>query len=348
MTRPELARDNTGAATFTAPEALDRLRQIEDAVSRVVVGQTLLMRRLLTALFAAVPYSFSSGEERAGCGHVLLEGVPGVAKTLTATTLARLISADFQRIQLTPDLMPADVIGTRIYDAATSTFRVEHGPVFTNILLADEINRATPKTQSALLEAMQERQVTIADNTFPLPDPFWVLATQNPVEHEGVYLLPEAQLDRFSMMLRVGYPTQADELQMLRRGTSHVTLAHLVTPSAVVAIRRLIQQHVYVDDKIPAYIVRLGHATRHPADVGLADAQELITLGLSPRSFQHVLALARVTTFLDGRDYVSPADVKTIFPDVARHRLVRSVRAEAEGIDIDSVVARILDAVALP
>jgi MoxR-like ATPase len=244
--------------------------------------------------------------------------------------------------------MPADVIGTRIYDAATSTFRVERGPVFTNILLADEINRTTPKTQSALLEAMQERQVTIADATFALQDPFWVLATQNPVEHEGVYLLPEAQLDRFSMMLRIGYPNHDDELVMLRRGTSQVALEHLVTPGTVVEVRRLIQRTVHIDDKISEYIVRLGHATREPADVGLTDLREFLTLGLSPRSFQHVLALARVTAFLDGRDYVSPADVKTIFPDVARHRLVRSIRAEAEGVDTDAIVARILDAVPIP
>jgi len=346
MTPADLATNDTGA--LAPADALERLRQIEEALSQVVVGQSALMRRLLTALFAAIPYSFASGEERAGCGHVLIEGVPGVAKTLTATTLAHLIAAGFQRIQLTPDLMPADVIGTRIYDASTSTFRIEQGPVFTNILLADEINRATPKTQSALLEAMQERQVTIADTTFALPDPFWVLATQNPVEHEGVYLLPEAQLDRFSMMVRVGYPTQADELRMLRHGTSHVTLEHLVTPSDVVAIRRLIQQTVHVDDKIPEYIVRLGHATRQPAEVGLPDLQDLLILGLSPRSFQHVLALARVTAFFEGRDYVMPGDVKRIFPDVARHRLVRSVRAEAEAIETDSLVARILDAVSIP
>ena len=162
---------------------------------------------MLTALFAAIPFAVSRGRARTGCGHLLLEGVPGVAKTLTATTLAQAISAKFQRVQLTPDLLPADILGTRIYDAKTATFRIEQGPVFTNILLADEINRATPKTQSALLEAMQERQVTLADTTFPLDDPFWVLATQNPVEQEGVYTLPEAQLDRFSMMLRVGYPS---------------------------------------------------------------------------------------------------------------------------------------------
>ena len=348
MTPTQRGPDLADPSTTAPADALARLREIEAALSQVVVGQAPLMRRLLTALFAAIPYSFASGEERAGCGHVLLEGVPGVAKTLTATTLARLISAAFQRIQLTPDLMPADVIGTRIYDTNTATFRVERGPVFTNILLADEINRATPKTQSALLEAMQERQVTIADTTFQLPDPFWVLATQNPVEHEGVYLLPEAQLDRFSMMVRVGYPTPGAELQMLKHGTTHVALEHLLAPADVVRIRLLIQQTVHVDEKIHEYIVRLGQATRQPADAGLQDLQELLLLGLSPRSFQHLLALSRVTAFLDGRDHVRPGDVKTIFPDVARHRLVRSVRAEAEAIETDTIVARILDAVAIP
>ena len=315
-------------------EDYDRLRS---EIAKVIVGQREILDEMLLALIAG--------------GHVLLEGVPGLGKTLTVRTLANALHLMFRRIQFTPDLMPADLIGTNIVvenPDCKKSFEFQRGPVFANVLLADEINRATPKTQSALLEAMQERQVTIADTTFPLPDPFWVLATQNPVEHEGVYLLPEAQLDRFSMMLRVSYPTQSDELQMLRRGTAHVTLAHLVTPSAVVAVRRLVQQNVYADDKIPEYIVRLGHATRKPADVGLADVQDLITLGLSPRSFQHVLALARVTAFFEGRDYVSPADVKTIFPDVARHRLVRSVRAEAEGVDVDAVVARILDAVAIP
>ena len=182
------------------------IRSLEAEIGKVIVGQHMLIRRLLTGLFAAIPFATADRGARVGCGHMLLEGVPGVAKTLTATTLAQAISAKFQRIQLTPDMLPADILGTRIYDAKTATFRIEQGPIFTNILLADEINRATPKTQSALLEAMQERQVTLADTTFPLDDPFWVLATQNPVEQEGVYPLPEAQLDRFSMMLRVGYP----------------------------------------------------------------------------------------------------------------------------------------------
>ena len=193
--------------TLNAQAAGEIITGLEHEIGKVIVGQHTLIRRMLTALFAAIPFAVSKGRARSGCGHLLLEGVPGVAKTLTATTLAQAISAKFQRVQLTPDLLPADILGTRIYDAKTATFRIEQGPVFTNILLADEINRATPKTQSALLEAMQERQVTLADTTFPLDDPFWVLATQNPVEQEGVYTLPEAQLDRFSMMLRVGYPS---------------------------------------------------------------------------------------------------------------------------------------------
>ena len=195
------------AADWSTEDALGLIGSLEAEIGKVIVGQHVLIRRLLTGLFAAIPFATADTGARVGCGHILLEGVPGVAKTLTATTLAQAISAKFQRIQLTPDMLPADILGTRIYDAKTATFRIEQGPVFTNILLADEINRATPKTQSALLEAMQERQVTLADNTFPLDDPFWVLATQNPVEQEGVYTLPEAQLDRFSMMLRVGYPS---------------------------------------------------------------------------------------------------------------------------------------------
>ena len=328
---------------FATTEALER------EVAKVVVGQELLIRRLLCALFAAIPYSFTRSEARAGCGHVLLEGVPGVAKTLTVTTVAHAISARFQRIQLTPDMLPADILGTRIYEAQTSTFRTERGPIFTNILLADEINRATPKTQSALLEAMQERQVTIAEHTFRLDDPFWVLATQNPVEQEGVYALPEAQLDRFSMMLRVGYPPQGEELRMLRANFDRVELQSRLMPGDVGRIRDFIRTRVYVDDRVREYIVRLGHATRRPEDVGRADLRELLVLGISPRSYQHILALARANAFLShGRTYVLPEDVKEIFADTARHRLVKSVRAQAEGTDADAIVAEVLSAVPIP
>ena len=337
--RPEMA----------AEQVYDTTRALETEITKVVVGQERLIHRLLGALFAAIPYSFTRSEARAGCGHVLLEGVPGVAKTLTVTSVAHVISASFQRIQLTPDMLPADIIGTRIYEAATSTFRIERGPVFTNILLADEINRATPKTQSALLEAMQERQVTLAEHTFPLEDPFWVLATQNPVEQEGVYPLPEAQLDRFSMMLRVGYPRQEEELKMLRTGFEHVELRHALAPSDVPRIRDFIRNNVYIDDGVREYIVRLGHATRHPEDVGRADLRELLVLGISPRSYQHILALTRTTAFLNhGRTYVLPDDVKDVFPDAARHRIMRSIRAQAENVDADAILAEILGAVPFP
>jgi MoxR-like ATPase len=303
---------------------------------------------MLTALFAAIPFAASRGKARTGCGHLLLEGVPGVAKTLTATTIAQAISARFQRVQLTPDLLPADILGTRVYDAKTATFRIEQGPIFTNILLADEINRATPKTQSALLEAMQERQVTLADTSFQLDDPFWVLATQNPVEQEGVYTLPEAQLDRFSMMLRVGYPSEGEEVQMLQSRLSTMTIDHRVSPSDVNVLREFIYTTVYVDKKVLEYIVRLGRATRDPESAGRPEMRELLQLGISPRSYQHLLALARVNAFLNGRTWVLPADVKEIFCDATRHRIARTVRAQAEGVDADTMLQDLLNAVAIP
>jgi len=220
--------------------------------------------------------------------------------------------------------------------------------VFTNILLADEINRATPKTQSALLEAMQERQVTLADTTFPLEDPFWVLATQNPVEQEGVYALPEAQLDRFSMMLRVGYPTPEEEVQMLHMRLTETMIERRVSPADVVLLRELIRDVVHVDDKIMEYIVRLGRATRAPEEVGCGHLREMLVLGISPRSYQHVLALARVTAFLRDRTYVLPGDVKEIFCDATRHRIAKSIRAQAENIDADAILQELLQAAPIP
>ena len=321
---------------------------LEHEIGKVIVGQHVLIRRMLTALFAAIPFAVSRGRARSGCGHLLLEGVPGVAKTLTATTLAQAISAKFQRVQLTPDLLPADILGTRVYDAKTSTFRIEQGPVFTNILLADEINRATPKTQSALLEAMQERQVTLADTTFPLDDPFWVLATQNPVEQEGVYTLPEAQLDRFSMMLRVGYPSQVEEVEMLQVRLNQTTIERRVSPSDVNVLREFIHATVYVDNRILEYIVRLGRATRDPGSVGRPDLREMLQLGISPRSYQHLLALSRVNAFLHGRTWALPADVKEIFCDTTRHRIARTVRAQAENVDADAILEDLLAAVPIP
>jgi MoxR-like ATPase len=332
----------------SAERAFAAITGLETEIGKVIIGQHVLISRLLTGLFAAIPVFTARAQTRTGCAHILLEGVPGVAKTLTATTLAQAISARFQRIQLTPDLLPADILGTRVYDARTATFRIEQGPIFTNILLADEINRATPKTQSALLEAMQERQVTLADTTFPLEDPFWVLATQNPVEQEGVYSLPEAQLDRFSMMLRVGYPGEGEEVRMLHAQLTDQTIERRVLPGDVTFLREFIRETVFVDDKITDYIVRLGRATRAPADVGCSSLSELLVLGMSPRSYQHVLALARVTAFLHGRTYVLPADVKEIYCDAARHRIARSVRAQAENVDADQILGELLQSVPIP
>jgi MoxR-like ATPase len=336
------------AHDWSTGEALALIGSLEGEIGKVIVGQRVLIRRLLTGLFAAIPYATADQGARVGCGHILLEGVPGVAKTLTATTLARAIAAKFQRLQLTPDMMPADILGTRIYEAKTATFRIEHGPVFTNILLADEINRAPPKTQSALLEAMQERQVTIAESSFPLEDPFWVLATQNPVEQEGVYALPEAQLDRFSMMLRVEYPAAAHEREMLRSRVTEQTVQRCVSPADVTRLRTFIRDAVFVDDNLIDYIVRLGRATRHPGEAGRGDLAELLVAGISPRSYQHVLALARVTAFMHGRTYARPSDVKEIFLDATRHRVMRSIRAEAENIGADFLLGELLQAVPIP
>jgi len=265
--------------------------------------------------------------------------------------MAEALELQFSRIQFTPDMMPADIIGTTVIDetaGGAKAFSFRKGPLFANIVLADEINRATPKTQSALLEAMQERQVTLADTTFPLEDPFWVLATQNPVEQEGVYSLPEAQLDRFSMMLRVGYPEADEEVRMLHARITDQTIERRVSPGDVAFLRAFIRGSVFVDDKIMEYIVRLGRATRTPADVGRASLGELLVLGMSPRSYQHVLALARVTAFMHGRAYVLPADVKEIYCDAARHRIARSVRAQAENIDADRILQELLEAVPIP
>jgi len=340
-------QDPIQAAT-TSESAFEIVAALEHEIGKVIVGQQALIKRLLTALFAAIPFATLRAGSGTACGHVLLEGVPGVAKTLVATTIAQAIAADFQRVQLTPDLMPADIVGTRIYEAATATFRVEKGPIFTNILLADEINRCTPKTQSALLEAMQERQVTLADKTFPLADPFWVLATENPVEQEGVYTLPEAQLDRFSMMLRVGYPSADEEVQMLRRRLARTSVEPRISPAEVVQLRDFIRDTVHVDDRVSEYIVRIGRATRTPEQVGCPHLKELILLGISPRSYQHMLALARVTAFLHGRTYMLPDDVKEILCDATRHRIIRTVRAQAQNVDVDEILHELARTVPIP
>jgi MoxR-like ATPase len=304
-------------------------------VHRRVVGQEYMIERLLIGLLTG--------------GHVLFEGVPGLAKTLTVRTLAETIDASFQRIQFTPDLLPADVVGTVIYDAAASSFTPHRGPIFAHIVLADEINRAPAKVQAALLEAMQERQVTIGGTTYPLPDPYLVLATQNPIEQEGTYPLPEAQVDRFMLKVVVGYPGRDDEREILRRmsGPEPIEVSHVATPEEIrrarVAISRL-----YLDEKVGEYILDLVHATRTPREFGLGDLVPLIEYGASPRATLALGACARAHAYLRGREYVLPEDVKAIAPDVLRHRLITTYEAEAEEVKADDIVQRILEHVAVP
>jgi MoxR-like ATPase len=300
-----------------------------------IIGQDEMIERLLIGLLTG--------------GHVLLEGVPGLAKTLTVRSLAEAIHATFERIQFTPDLLPADVVGTMVYRQNTGEFTPRKGPIFANIVLADEINRAPPKVQSALLEAMQEHQVTIGGETFPLPQPFLVLATQNPIEQEGTYPLPEAQVDRFMLKLRVSYPRKDTEKEIMRRmaGQSLVTLDVVATPAEIFAAREAIFG-LYMDEKIEDYIVDLIQATRDPAEYGLRDLAALIEYGASPRATIFLAVCARAHAFLRGRGYVLPEDVKAIGPDVLRHRIITSFEAEAEDVTSDDIVGRVFAAVDVP
>jgi MoxR-like ATPase len=320
----------------------DRVREasafayrLREEIGNVIVGQRYLIDRLLVGLLAN--------------GHVLLEGVPGLAKTTAVKTLARAIRASFHRIQFTPDLLPADLVGTLIYNPRDGVFTTKKGPIFAQIILADEINRAPAKVQSALLEAMQEHQVTIGDETHALPEPFLVLATQNPIEQEGTYPLPEAQVDRFMLKLRVTYPTRDEERQILDRMAvtkSEPMVKPVVEPSEILAARRLVDE-IYVDDKIKDYIVTLVLATRDPAANGL-DLAQLIQYGASPRATLALTLAAKANAFLSGRGYVTPQDVKTIGPDVLRHRIIISYEAEAEEIDSDEIVRRVFDGIPVP
>ncbi|WP_425607512.1 AAA family ATPase [Roseisolibacter agri] len=304
-------------------------------VARRVVGQEYMVERLLIGLLTG--------------GHVLLEGVPGLAKTLTVRTLAETISTSFQRIQFTPDLLPADVVGTQVFDQATGQFSVKKGPIFANVILADEINRAPAKVQSALLEAMQEKQVTIGGQTFKLAEPFLVLATQNPIEQEGTYPLPEAQLDRFMLKLRVGYPTRDEEKEIMRRmaGGEPITITPTATPDEILEARRRIAE-LYMDERIVDYIVEIVHATRAPAEAGLGDVAPLIEFGASPRATIALAQASRAHAFLRGRTFVTPDDVKAIAPDVLRHRVLTSFEADAEEVTSDDIVARVLERVESP
>ncbi len=311
------------------------IRSILDQVARRVVGQDAMVERLLISLLTG--------------GHVLLEGVPGLAKTLTVRTLAETVRTHFSRIQFTPDLLPADVIGTQVFDQATATFSVKHGPIFANIVLADEINRAPAKVQAALLEAMQEKQVTIGGTTFALEEPFLVLATQNPIEQEGTYPLPEAQVDRFMLKLRVGYPDREEEKEIMRRmaGGAAIPVAPVATPQDILATRAQIAG-LFLDERIVNYIVDLVHATRAPADVGLPDLVPLVEFGASPRATIALAQASRAHAFLRGRTFVSPEDVRAMAPDVLRHRVLLTYEAEAENVTSDEVIGRVLATVPSP
>jgi MoxR-like ATPase len=282
-------------------------------------------------------------------GHVLLEGVPGLAKTLTVRTLAATIAGGFHRIQFTPDLLPSDLIGTMIYNQRSGDFGVQKGPIFTNILLADEINRAPAKVQSALLEAMQEKQVTIGGQTFPLPELFLVLATQNPIEHEGTYPLPEAQVDRFMFKLLVTYPDRQEEREVLDRMTAgpEPVARQVLDPEHILRARRLVHE-VYVDGRIKDYVLDLVGATRQPAAAGLPDMAPLIEYGASPRAAIYLIRAAKAHAFLAGRSHVVPEDIKALGLDVLRHRLLLSYRADAEGVGADALVQRIFESIPVP
>ena len=310
------------------------LAAIIGEMSKAVVGQRYLVRRLLVALLAD--------------GHILLEGVPGLAKTLSVSTLARTLGVGFQRIQFTPDLLPADLLGTEIYDPRQSEFRIKHGPVFSNLILADEVNRAPAKVQSALLEAMQERQVTLASTTFALPRPFLVLATQNPIEQEGTYPLPEAQVDRFMLKVLVGYPSREEELAIVARTTSgrEPDIRKVATADDILRAHDTVQR-LYMDEKLQRYIVDLVFATREPASFGL-DLARWIEYGASPRASIYLTLAAKAHAFLEGRGHVLPEDVKAIALDVMRHRVILSYEAEAEDVSAEQVISQILGRVQVP
>ena len=322
------------ARAQTPPESLP-FRRVTDEVARRVVGQNAMIERLLIGLLTG--------------GHILLEGVPGLAKTLAVRTLAEILHATFSRIQFTPDLLPADVIGTMIFDQKTQEFHPKKGPLFAHIVLADEINRAPAKVQSALLEAMQEHQVTIGGTTYPLPSPFLVLATQNPIEQEGTYPLPEAQLDRFLLKVRVEYPTRLEEREILVRMSAGdpIPVDRLLDPRSVLEARKTIN-HIHLDPRLADYVVDLVRATREPASVGLADVSAMIAFGASPRASIALAQAGRAYAFLQGRDFVVPEDLRALAPDVLRHRLVLTFEAEAEEVDADQIIQRVLAAVKVP
>jgi len=313
----------------------DFITMITHGMDQTIVGQKHLVESLLIALLAN--------------GHVLLEGVPGLAKTLAIKTLAQIIDARYSRIQFTPDLLPADVLGTMVYSVKSEQFQVKKGPIFANFVLADEINRAPAKVQSALLEAMQERQVTIGDHTFPLDNPFLVMATQNPIEQEGTYPLPEAQVDRFLLKVVIGYPTRDEEKLIIRQNLSSTRreIRPLLRPEEILDAQRVVEK-IYIDEKIERYIVDIVFATRFPAEYGLADLQSIISFGASPRASISLARAAKAYAFLRQRGYVIPEDVRAVCHDVLRHRIGLTYEAEANNISADEIISEILDKVIVP
>ncbi len=311
------------------------VEKINREISKVIVGQKYMIDRLMIGLLAD--------------GHILLEGVPGLAKTLTVNTLAQVIDCKFQRIQFTPDLLPADLLGTLIYNQRTGEFTTHKGPIFSNMILADEINRSPAKVQSALLEAMQERQITIGDTTYPLEEPFLVMATQNPIEQEGTYPLPEAQVDRFMLKLTVSYPSKEEELEVMRRMAGHKPAQPdtVITPANILAAREAVNQ-VYMDEKIERYIIDIVFATRTPEEYRLNDLKPLIAFGASPRASINLKIAAKAHAFLRRRGYVTPEDVKAIGLDVLRHRVIVTYEAEAEGVASEDVVRRVINQIEVP
>ncbi|MDX1671377.1 MAG: MoxR family ATPase [Balneolaceae bacterium] len=312
------------------------IEDIYRELDKVIVGQRYMIDRLLIGLLAD--------------GHVLLEGVPGLAKTLTVSSLAQVINTDFQRVQFTPDLLPADLIGTLIYNQKEAEFTVKKGPIFANIILADEINRSPAKVQSALLEAMQELQVTIGETTYPLDEPFLVLATQNPVEQEGTYPLPEAQVDRFMMKIKIDYPNEREEMEIMRRmaKTGQPKKLEPVIKSDQVMDAREVINEIYIDEKVEQYIIDLVFATRNPKKFSMEDLEDLINFGASPRASINLNLAARAHAFMEHRAYVTPEDVRTIAMDVMRHRIIPTFEAEAENITTENLISRIMNTVQVP
>ncbi len=311
------------------------VKKLTGQMSSVIVGQEYLIERLLIGILAN--------------GHILIEGVPGLAKTLSVSTLSSAIRAKFQRLQFTPDLLPADLIGTMIYNPHTAEFSVKKGPIFANIILADEINRAPAKVQSALLEAMQERQVTIGETTFKLDEPFLVLATQNPIEQEGTYPLPEAQIDRFMLMLKIGYPNPTEEREIMERNTGAELpeIEKVISPEDIISARNVVRS-IYIDDKIKEYIINIIFATREPEKYGLSEVKDLIAFGASPRATIYLNLASKAHAFLKGRGYVTPEDIKAIGHDILRHRILITYEAEAEEINSDTIVSKVFDTIEVP